>query len=90
MMKTRTKLEVKSQRPKRYIKSDAEEVSAKVSPASSWDRVRTYRCGRRGRRAALWDGSSGANASRLASVARLGFPLQGLGKRVTSRGLCVP
>ncbi len=87
MMKTRTKLDVKSQRPKRYIRRDAGKrkmLSAMLlHRADSWGsgsgsgsaRVGTYRCGRRGRRAALSGGSSGASASRLASVAGLDFPL---------------
>ena len=75
MMKTRTKLEVKSQRPKRYIKRDA--GRGKVSQWLRANGIRlgtTYRCGILGRKVALWDGSSGANASRLAWVAELGFP----------------
>lgn len=34
-----------------------------------------YRCGIRGRRAALWGGSLVASAGRLTLVAGLGFPL---------------
>lgn len=81
-MKTRTKLEVKSQRPKRYIRREAGRMSAKVvSREQAGTELGHYRCGTRGRRAALWDGSSGANASRPASVARLGSPLRRLGKK---------
>ena len=77
-MKTRTKLEVKSQRPKRYIKRDAGIVSANASQPRAWAAggVGTYRCGTRERKVGLWGASSGASASRLVSVAGLHCPLR--------------